>query len=634
MSLSKITTGHSVFENDQVLMHHHLNGLVEYADDQARLSRVKLVGVGVLDGMRPRQSGEGVRIGVGVGVTTDGDLLYLEREVVHTHFRRFDAARFSAAGQLSGVSFYELLRDDAGDALAWPLAEFEGSLSEMVVLAYMESYVESQNLCSATECDKLGKHARNEQRFLLVSAADVAALASDIPTLHDAYERLPELHVERPRLVDSWTSSEQLAASYREVCAAAYCDLVAAFGSLASLVESHELGDIIDPAEPAKWAKGLEDLAIRWSCGGKALGIQYYYDLLRDLVDTWNGFRAILFGDRSWLHTSASRLSKHLLLGSLDSSAAAEVHRTAWFPASLLHANRDTRGHAGMLLRKIGRLIAHFHVDTGCARDIRITPSATDDHPLEDRAIPIYYPNPAIKRGWSHSHDVRGSSDRILSYHSVDWSEHTPMREPQLARFSFFRVEGHIGHGGNEALEIIRAQIATRNLPFSVRLVSLDDSLARKLGSDARGIEHLGGVERGGTFILVRDGSGIVVADFAVPWQACPVEDAGEPGNVRVLVALILAALVALVLFPVLATEAEPDDGFAASGTSTESTDACEPASTEGAIASELESSDEAESGGAAQAIPETAFQVRCGGARRCPPGWFCEDEVCVEAEE
>ena len=47
-SLEEIETSYCVFEKDQVLTEGQLNGVSRYFDDQTRLTRVDLIGVGIV----------------------------------------------------------------------------------------------------------------------------------------------------------------------------------------------------------------------------------------------------------------------------------------------------------------------------------------------------------------------------------------------------------------------------------------------------------------------------------------------------------------------------------------------------------------------------------------------------------
>ena len=84
--LEAVTTDYAVFERDQVLTHEQLNSVAEYLDDQSRLTRTQLLGVGIVGGLLPALGKGRITIGKGVGVTSDGDLLGL---AVDTVFDRF-----------------------------------------------------------------------------------------------------------------------------------------------------------------------------------------------------------------------------------------------------------------------------------------------------------------------------------------------------------------------------------------------------------------------------------------------------------------------------------------------------------------------------------------------------------------
>ena len=89
-SLEEITTGYSVFEKDQVLTHDQLNSVPNYFDDQTRLTRVKLLGVGIVCGLRVSAQVGNVNVTKGAGLTSDGDLLYLAADTVFDKFKLYN----------------------------------------------------------------------------------------------------------------------------------------------------------------------------------------------------------------------------------------------------------------------------------------------------------------------------------------------------------------------------------------------------------------------------------------------------------------------------------------------------------------------------------------------------------------
>jgi hypothetical protein len=75
----QMQTSYPVFESGQVLTSAHLNGLVDYLEQQDRLTRNKLIGIGIVCGLDVNyDSGANrIRISAGCAVTSEGYLLVL-----------------------------------------------------------------------------------------------------------------------------------------------------------------------------------------------------------------------------------------------------------------------------------------------------------------------------------------------------------------------------------------------------------------------------------------------------------------------------------------------------------------------------------------------------------------------------
>ena len=111
-SLEAITTGYSVFEKDQVLTHEQLNSVADYFNDQTRLTRVRLLGIGLVCGLRVSADGDGVKVTKGAGVTTDGDLLSFPSDTVFDRFKLYGAANPTYGPFFDGetlLKIYELV---------------------------------------------------------------------------------------------------------------------------------------------------------------------------------------------------------------------------------------------------------------------------------------------------------------------------------------------------------------------------------------------------------------------------------------------------------------------------------------------------------------------------------------------
>ncbi|MFH1027048.1 MAG: hypothetical protein V1791_03505, partial [Pseudomonadota bacterium] len=201
-SLDAISSGYSVFEKDQVLTHDQLNSVADYLDDQSRLTRTTLLGVGIACGLRVARQGDNITLSRGVGVTSDGDLLRIPGDLVYDRFRPYDATKpayapFYAGGTIPGemLPVYELVgAGESGDSRAEALGSFTAStaarLEDMVALLYMESYVTDRDLCSGTDCDNLGQECLNSVRLLLMDNSLIGPLLENVATPQQAFSML------------------------------------------------------------------------------------------------------------------------------------------------------------------------------------------------------------------------------------------------------------------------------------------------------------------------------------------------------------------------------------------------------------------------------------------------------------
>lgn len=91
------TTTVPLFESNQILSSTHLNQLRDYLDNEIRISRTKLSGVGIADGLNIKlydKAAGKIVVSAGYGITTDGYLLELHSdnsncENTYTHFRAY-----------------------------------------------------------------------------------------------------------------------------------------------------------------------------------------------------------------------------------------------------------------------------------------------------------------------------------------------------------------------------------------------------------------------------------------------------------------------------------------------------------------------------------------------------------------
>jgi hypothetical protein len=484
-TLANVVTDYSVFEKDQVLTHDQLNSIARYVEPQTRLTRVNLIGVGIVSGLRVSlDAGKGM-LTKGLGITTDGDLLFIGADTTFDKFKVYGAtypayAPFcDAAGKLN-IQAFELLPQSATEALAKPLSQFNAqpglALETMSALLLMESYVKDQDVCSGTDCDNLGKSCLNNARLLLVTQSVAAQLLKRVAAPGPLGTGFKEITVPRPAIPQGTNSPAPLAGLYRAACGTIHDQLAGELPKLypacAALLKETFASD-----PSAGWLVKLSNL--KNTTFSTALnGIQYYYDFLKDLAETWNALRGLLFTDHTWGCPDISAFPKHLLLGNLARGADPNDNRFSFYSSPLAGRTADQFAHAQFLARKADTLIQAFQAPPP-AGAIRITPSLFEDRDLEERAIPYYYVSPGayvVHQSWSYCRHQRGADAFNYGYNAASYGAQGGAANPLgsgLGRFSFFRIEGHLGQNAATALSTLENLLQANNLPFAVRSLHL-----------------------------------------------------------------------------------------------------------------------------------------------------------------
>jgi hypothetical protein len=483
--LEKITTDFTIFEKNQVLTESQLNSVTDYLNDQARLMRIHLLGVGVVSGFQVSIAGDLIKVTKGVGITTDGDLLYYNQDKVFDRYLEYgqDYPKYAPfyVGETSAermIPVYELITQDAKDSRSgiFPLSEFTTQttkeLKNIVAVLLMESYVKDRDICTATDCDNLGRDCVNTPKLLLIDKADLNSLLNHaIATPDQAFKALDEIVADRPLIPSSINSASELAEIYLKVCKAISKKLTDALPNL-YLHCAPFLTDVFSSDPTDGWKTRLTEIQ---RIATSDVGIQYYYDFLKDVVETYNQFWQLLFGDNTWCCPDINWFPKHLLLGNLVSDSNLDENRTAFYPSPVVSQTSDNLNHAKFLARKLDTLIQSFQLPIPSTdAPIRITPSLFEDQPLEERAIPYYYPvnntNP-INESWNYYLHQRRMDNRNYSYHALDYRAQGAAANPlaaQIGRFSFFRIEGHLGKNVTTVVAEIESEIKSKNLPFTV----------------------------------------------------------------------------------------------------------------------------------------------------------------------
>ncbi|MCG2418340.1 hypothetical protein K8089_04840 [Aequorivita sp. F47161] len=535
--LLEITPQYRSFVDDQVLTSGQLNEFIEYFEDQDRLTRVCLVGVGLACGFKVSVNNQKnlVTLTQGCGVTTDGDLLKLQKSIKdssdtsivlerlkYSHFRDFedeDAKYKHFRNENTIIDLWELIPQEKVNLEAGHLPINQELLENKVVVLYLECYPKDPNICTTTNCDNQGQRNIQNLRVLLIDSDDVINTVNpqdSIFTKHDvneAYTNLPQIAVPKLILNDSNSSSySKIADAYKTVINSAkpiletaIIDLFQGFSEILE-INASDLNHIL-----SKLSENLED----FNTNGM---IQYRYDLVRDITDTYNELAEILLKLKTECCPNIKAFPKHLLLGTLSSEVIYPELRHDFYHSPSNNEYAKYLKMAKSLMQRLEIILDNFNLSTG--NKLEITPSKTCGK-LGEKAIPVYFKvDNRMLTAWDFYKTENYKQRYNISYHKENLALNSWVQNPlnfELDCNDFYRIEGHLGHPAQDSRNTINNIKKTNALDFDCLVFDLkrDSQAFTSFLRENPSTAHRGGVPKGGTFIIVSEKEQ-VVADFCI----------------------------------------------------------------------------------------------------------------------
>ncbi|MBQ0721905.1 MAG: hypothetical protein KBT89_17100, partial [Gammaproteobacteria bacterium] len=252
---------------------------------------------------------------------------------------------------------------------------------------------------------------------------------------------------------------------------------------------------------------------------------QYRYDLLSDLIETYNEIKELLLQINIECIPNVSSFPKHLLLGKVVEENMYKTYRHRIYKSPLSQHETFNRNKVESLIQRVRKLLQRYAVQQGQAvQKIKITPSKIVDSPLGEKAIPYYYQvNNSFLNSWSFEKTANLKQKYNLCYYVQNLAADPEIRQPLLYNSDdsdFLRIEGHLGLNAKESRDNISADIQKYGLDFDLKVLELDSK--KNSFSDFvkahPSLVHRGGVSKGGTFIIVADDK-IAVADFYLSYK-------------------------------------------------------------------------------------------------------------------
>jgi PKD repeat protein len=481
------------FVPDQLLTSDDLNELFGYLDEQGRMTRTNLIGIGIVCGLEVRLNEQRTELTItrGVGVTSEGWLITVPT-ITYSEFNTYDAVkeeyydRFVDVGTKTQKFNLWELKQDAIDPEASDInAAF---LEDKVVLLFVELLREKNKNCDPNSCDDKGVHVSITFRPLLVQRGDAESLigASGGSLNENVFTSLPAIRMRRFDVPNTGpVTSADIFKAYQEI-------LGPAFLAKAEAALSHayaNFGPFVSGEHPTDPFSGLAaDFAFltNGSVNSNQLQhIQYYYDLFSDLLLAYEELRKRGSVIVSVCCPDSNLFPRHLLLG--EAVPLANGTRSAfrhYFIYSPLFDQRNIFAELRSLFQRLVLLRQRFQlpaVNAGVAAarldpNIRITPSMLWDVPLSQKAIPYYYnvagPQLPLYEFWNFRKKREGNAHRNLSYHAnlynaTDEFVLKPLLY-DLEPYNFLRIEGIIGKNYASVLRNIKRQISDNRLPVDV----------------------------------------------------------------------------------------------------------------------------------------------------------------------
>ncbi len=505
--MTLLNNSYPIFEADQVLSQKHLNKFISYLEEQDRLSRLQLLGMGLVCGMEiSKPSNTSIHINCGVGVTSLGYLIPFEAQTF-THFKTVNLSENFLTPSINDDLNYleemyqyanryqvfensmELLASNSEDDGKQPLTA--AILENKVVMLLVETVLVDVKNCVALDCDDKGKRLDFKVRPLLVDKEllfESEFSLNHCETIYLDALVLPRYNVPKKDLkivADIFSSYKRLIEKSIPLINASFNNIYNhygdAFGSLDNYMRLNQVsGRILSVYNQNKNGNYL----------------QYVWDWMSDLVETYNEIAEFHLCNPSLCCPNKSEFPFHILLGStevatqdiLENSSLLKFRspfiKTGVVASEDLESKNMLKGLLEKLIRQIGTF--DLNVEVVAKKGIKITPSYLGKVPLSDKAIPMYYSDiTALNAKWSPQLTAKNQHKHILSYHAEEYNPSalhvTQPLEYDIQDYDFFRIEGHIGREYTKTLTEVTALQEDYRLPFKVVGVNAVDDTGRTI---------------------------------------------------------------------------------------------------------------------------------------------------------
>ncbi len=547
-----------LFEANQVLSSRHLNDLFSYLDEQERLTRTNLIGIGIVCGLEITfdKQYSTIHLSKGCGITSKGFLIDIP-DILLVSYRDYtitDISGYSEFKNTGGVQYQLRELCSAEEQNTTLLNDLH--LSDYVVLLFLELTEQPLRNCSPKNCDSKGSQVIVNVKPLLIEKNDLDKIIESANKLSNDLtsgnpektflQRLGLSDIRLPRfnvLNTEPVTTNDIYNAFRKVFAT---------GFVSSTAEAlHNAYKVFKPILQKEYPTdpfgsfiekfGFLDNAPQTN--EQIHLIQYYYDFFSDLIQAYDEFRWKGVELVCACCPPEGLFPHHLMLGALCPDDQG-VYRQNFLASNTLSAcSEGSREVVQLFMRMLEMTLCFNLTELANTTDIRITPSSFGDRALSDTAIPYYYQQAGstpLYKLWSYEKTKRNRSHLNLGYRFDDYKnlsdkDYVYVSNPlsyNLEPYNFFRIEGHLGQKQQEVLQWLLLKISEYRLPIDVVVlrtgnIAASNSLNKFLKKHP-GVQHKSGVLLGGTFVLVYHDddskisgidTGNIIADFYLPYR-------------------------------------------------------------------------------------------------------------------
>ena len=525
--MQALQDNYPVFEANQVLTNAHLNQVFNYLDEQERLTRANLIGIGIVCGLEIRletTAGAAViHLSHGCGITSAGYLILEPEDVDLVAYRD----NFTVPPELGYAPFLDPVTHaqyplwelfPAGESNVKLLAAPANFLQDKAVLLFLELKKEDLRNCSPINCDDKGASVTVTVRRLLVAISDLAKIiaaanklsttltGADLESALMARINLPDLRLPRYDVPNTRpVTSEEVLACFHAVfyenklvqrTAAALTAAYTAFGPVVQPLYGN------NPFDGFTANFGFLDAAPATTAQVRFL--QYYYDFFGDLLQAYDEFRWKGAELLCACCPDEDLFPRHLMLGVLVPTSVPNpgLYRQRFLGSAAASDCEETTAELVQLFRRLVEMVARFTNTpplipaNSASEQIHIVPSKLADVPLSDKAIPYYYlqtGTPPLFQLWNPQRTRRNRANQNLGYRATEYQPTPPafVTNPlryDLEPYNFLRIEGHLGKSYQSALGTLLALKERNRLPIDIialRTGAFDEKMVIDLTKDS-----------------------------------------------------------------------------------------------------------------------------------------------------